>query len=248
MLWQKAKSGGSPILTLGAIRPDAELIKEWKRDSFLVADDEYTIPEYSTTEQTIEASGDYLSEDVILESVGTNYSYFLTFRGVGYPVYNTNEVFSGRVEYHCRFDVVEFRNRFRYPDLSGDLSNSAFVLAANFLARLGQTLVYVNSSFKITETSNGYGIGYTNNTSPIGNAVFNNDRITVKIKSPPVTCRGSTNYMNQDCWDAMTDARVQYIIQLWRAPRGNLNLDGWFESQLEESIISSMTSPTHKLV
>ena len=27
--------------------------------------------------------------------------------------------------------------------------------------------------------------------------------------------------------NAVTDVRYQYIIEVWRAPKNNLNLDGW---------------------
>ena len=48
---------------------------------------------------------------------------------------------------------------------------------------------------------------------------------TLTIKAPNYGIRGSTTYMTSGAWSSMTDIREQYIIEVWRAPKGDVN--GW---------------------
>lgn len=45
----------------------------------------------------------------------------------------------------------------------------------------------------------------------------------------------------------LTDIRRQYIIELWRAPKGNMNVDGWGSMQQTVHIHECVNSDSHNL-
>lgn len=246
LLWQKAKSGGSPILTLGAIRPDAEVFKEWKRDSLLVHDDGITIPAYSTDKITLEDFGAYFTDTVLLSGALTEYDYFVVYRCVLYPIYTIDTFAGGREEYQFRFQFNEFRLHEVCPPLSGDL-DKAVIYNGTYSNAMDSMIVFVSpTSNKLSAANATLGVGYsTGYTIPI--SITSGD-VYATIKSLSISMCGNSTYLAQQFWEAITDIRAQHIIQIWRAPKNNLNLDGWSKIQLEQNIIDCVTSPTHKLV
>ena len=50
------QGGGGGAVKMGALRPDAELVQTWSYDKLWVADEEGTIPAYSTSTITLTAS------------------------------------------------------------------------------------------------------------------------------------------------------------------------------------------------
>ena len=246
LLWQKAKSGGSPILTFGAIRPDAEVFKEWKRDSLLVHDDGITIPAYSETVQTLEDTGVYLTEQVSLPSIGEEYDYLITFQGLTYPIYNTDEFSKGREEYYIRCMASELHGPHDILSLDADPSKTSHVAAISTLGTINNgSVFYVSSTTgKMTSLLSSQGVGHIQGYSAYTQAIVGK----VTIVSPRISIVGSSFYLSQHFWEAMTDVRVQHIIRIWRAPRNNLNLNGWSILQFFDNAIDCVTSPTHKLV
>lgn len=246
LLWKKAKSGGSPILTLGAIRPDAEVFKEWKRDSLLVHDDGITIPAYSETLAVLEETGVYLTEQVSIPSVGEEYDYLITFQGLTYPIYNTDEFAKGREEYYVRSTVSEFQGPHDVLSLDADPSKTyrAMTLSSAGTISYGALFCVGAYSGKMNSVFSTQGVGHIQQVSP--HTQLSIDKVT--IVSPRISILGSSSYFSQHFWEAMTDIRVQHILQIWRAPRNNLNLNGWSSLQLINNIIDCATSPTHKLV
>ena len=69
----------------------------------------------------------------------------------------------------------------------------------------------------------------------------------VTVNTPAVTVRGSTTYFTSTYFDAITDIRYQWIAELYRAPKANLNLDGWGMEQQLKHIVDCVESTTHKL-
>ena len=86
------------------LRPDAELWKSWTYDKRIVADEGVTIPAYQTTTVTLKAT-EQLDE---ITADAANYKYFLTFRTLVIPEYNTDEISRGRYEWSSMVGAYEF--------------------------------------------------------------------------------------------------------------------------------------------
>lgn len=67
------------------------------------------------------------------------------------------------------------------------------------------------------------------------------------INSPSVGVRGHTTYFTSTYFNALSDIRVQYVIEVYRAPKANLNLDGWGHSTQIAHVMNCVNSSTHKL-
>lgn len=87
--------GGSNPLKFGVLRPDAELIKTFSYDKYIVEDEKVTLPAYNTTTQTLKAS-ETLTETVATDL--TTYNYYVLIRMLTIPKYNTNAIAKGRFE------------------------------------------------------------------------------------------------------------------------------------------------------
>lgn len=236
-------SGGSPQLTLGAIRPDATVFRETSIDTLLVTDEGITIPAYTTTDTTlVSASSDYISFDGMSESDG--YDYYFTYRSLIYPIYDTDTKTAGRQDYHGWIEYFDLQKKISLTSL--DTSASARLTQGS--SKVGQNfIVYWSSASAITAAQRqGYGARdsgisiYTWSVNLSGNYTF-------KFKLGAIKIRGSTTYLNESNWNHITDIRVQRIAQLWRSPKNNLNLDGFASQQLQQNVISCAASPTHIL-
>ena len=87
--------GGGSSLKFGVLRPDAELIKTFSYDKYIVEDEEVTLPAYNTTAETLKAS-ETLTETVATDL--TTYNYYVLIRMLTIPKYNTNAIAKGRFE------------------------------------------------------------------------------------------------------------------------------------------------------
>lgn len=101
--------------------------------------------------------------------------------------------------------------------------------------------VYYSSTTAITfYGSAGYGYNQTVTAPSVSGS-------TLTIKSPAFIVRGNTNYFVNTYMNAVTDVRYQYVIELWRAPKANLNIDGWGLDQQWMKMCEDVQSNTHKL-
>lgn len=87
--------GGSNPLKFGVLRPDAELIKTFSYDKYIVDDEEVTLPAYNTTAQKLKAS-ESLTETITTDL--TTYNYYVLIRMLTIPEYNTTAKAKGRFE------------------------------------------------------------------------------------------------------------------------------------------------------
>lgn len=235
-------SGGSTTLKMGVLRPDATLVEKWTYDKLIVEDAGVTLPSYSTSAQTLISSADLTQVDVDFDS----YDYMVLYRYIAAPVYSQGTGYGkGRFAYffgsRCdeisdvpagmlsdngvyntsRSAVVAPSNHFKYCYWS---SASSFVAASNIDPTYG---IYVTQNNAITSTL----------SSPAH----------IKPRSPALMIRPNTSYLSQTYFEAITDIRLQYVVELWRAPRNNLNTDGFgVDSQLSH-VISCLQSPTGTL-
>lgn len=232
------EGGGS--LTMGTIRPDAELVKTFSYDKRIHADEGVTIPAYTTTQTTLKATA-ALSETYTISY--TSYNWYVLLRTLTIPEYSVTTKAKGRQEYHfssTMYEVVdiEANTMTALIDTSKKVtSRSASMPAMGAFYRL----VYWSSGSAIASYSTGAYGAHQNIVAPTlssGVLTFN---------SPDLRVRGSTSYFVNTYFNALTDIRYQWVIQVYRAPKSNLNLDGWGQNTQAYHMIECAQSETHKL-
>ena len=229
-------------LKRGVIRPDAELVETWSYDKLWIEDEGNTLPPYSTTAITLKASEQL---DVTHEWDLDNYKYLVLMRGLAIPFYNMNNIARGRVEFsisNAAFELVstetgDFR-AFVDPTIASRSPVLGWLTAGGAVYRmpyitnsLGQLSVYSATS---------YGIWVVMVGPTYGNGVSS-------INSPNLTLRCQANVFDKPFYEALTDIRFQWIIELWREPIGSLDYDGWTANQELEHILECAYSADHKL-
>lgn len=231
-------SGSNPSLQRAILRTDAVLDKSWTYDKRIVADEELTIPEYSTTQHTFIASGTL--EELSINP--QNYKYYVIEKALAIPEYSHNDSGRGRFEWSMSHSCYElnWEPMSNYHALSTD--TIAATNAAVFTGAARYVGVYWYSQSTVTlYTSTSYGIWISLVAPSYASGVY-------KISSPNIIIRGQPNILDQPFWEALTDIRYQYKIELWKVPVGSLNYDGWQFAQTSESILDCVYSPTHTLV
>lgn len=230
-------SGGASVKQF-AIRPDAELVQTFTYDKLAVEDEELTIPSYTTTATTLKSSTS-LTPTVTLDM--TNYNYIVVTRCLTIPTYSIVTKAKGRVEYSISDYIYEIGNipantftalvdGTTYTSATTTVTSSSFV-----------RLVYFTSATAITAYSTAsYGVYQTPSTPTISSSVLT-------LKSPAFSIRGHATYFTSTYMNALDDIRFQYVHQVWRAPKNNLNYDGWEHYQGVLHIADCAASSTHKL-
>ena len=221
-----------------AIRPDAELWKSWTYDKRIVADEGVTIPAYQTTTVTLKATEEI--EEVTADAA--NYKYFLTFRTLVIPIYNTNEIARGRYEWSSMVGAYEFV--FTPMAELHPLVDGEYTIATNSASVQGgvsyRSLYFTSSTGISIYATTAYGI-WTTAVSPtyaVGK---------IKVNSPNFTMRAQANIFDQLYYEALTDIRFQYVYELWRVPIGSLQYDGWSNQQCVDKSLDCLYSANHKL-
>lgn len=222
-----------------AIRPDAELVQSYTFDQHAEADMGLTIPSYTTTAQTLKAAAN-LSPTVTIDL--TNYRYTVVERFLTIPEYSVSTKAKGRQEYTaCSYiyDIVRIAaNEFQtIIDATKKITSAQNLISTHSLYRL---LYWSSSSAIALYATNSYG-AYMTPTAP---AVSGS---TLTVKAPAFGIRGSTTYYTNTYMNATTDVRYQYVIEVYRSPVGNLNIDGWGQEQSVQHIIDCVNGSTHTL-
>lgn len=212
--------GGGGAVKMGALRPDAELVQTWSYDKLWVADEEGTIPAYSTSTTTLKASS-ALTPTVTLNP--SAYNYIIVGRCLSYPIYNNTSKARGRQEYiitaHgyelCQLPIGSFDS----IDKSGSIANAYGYVVSDIPHQ--NVMIYWNTSTALncSSSSSGYG-AYLGTIAP---TVSGN---VLTVNSPTCNIRGSSNFLNSTYWGYMTDIRFQWIIELYRVPI-SASVKGW---------------------
>jgi len=229
----------SPTLVNYAIRPDATLVQKYTYDKYMHADENITIPSYSTSAQTIKAGA----------TIGTitldrdNYFYYVVERMLTIPTYSITTKGKGRCEYHMGVHVYEV------IDIPGSTIHALVDTSKYYTTRLNavstasasyREVYYSGSSTLTTVSTQAYGTCQAAMAPSISSGVLT-------INSPTVTERGSTSYFTSTYANAVTDIRAQYVIEVYKAPKNNLNIEGWSHQQSIQQIIDCANSANHKL-
>lgn len=230
----------NPIeLKNGVLRPDAELIQSFSDDKYLVADEGITRPDYSTTATTLLASSD-LTPTITVDQTAYNYSVLV--RTVTIPEYSVTSKAKGREEYsiYCAlyelFDIAP--NSFSALVDSTKITSRATAFASLSALRM---LYWSSASAMTLYTATTYGVHQVITAPALSGT-------TLTCKTPSQYIRGSTTYLSSTYYNAITDVRFQYVIEVYRTPKGNLNLDGWGLTQELTKTLNCAMSSTHNLV
>ena len=229
---------GSAVLTPYPIRPDAELIQTYSYDKLINADEEVTIPAYTTTATSLKATED-LSPTITLDY--TNYNYYLAVRTLSIPEYSVTSKAAGRMEYHFTsymYELVEIPANSFITLLDNTKKITSQTIAASAYSMI--RALYWSSGTAIKTASTSYGVYQTPSAPSISSGVMT-------VKSPILYVRGSTTYFTKTYMNALTDIRYQYVINVYRAPKNNLNIDGWGLEHQALHILDCVNSNTHKL-
>lgn len=235
-------SGGSTTLKMGVLRPDATLVEKWTYDKLIVEDASVTLPSYSTSAKTLISGAGLKQVDVDFDS----YDYMVLYRYIAVPVYSQGTNYGkGRFAYFFGSRCDEISD---VP--AGMLSDNGVY----YTSRTGTVVpsnhfkyCYWSSASSFVATSNmdpTYGIYVTQNKPSISTL---SSPAYITPYSPALIVKGSTTYLSQTYFEAITDIRLQYVVELWQAPRNNLNIDGFgVDSQLSH-VISCLQSSTGTL-
>ena len=227
------------ILKPTVLRPDAELVKTFTYDKKAVADLELTLPGYTTTATTLLASSN-LSPTITLDP--TTHSFFVVERFLTIPEYSVATKAKGRPEYTYCIYIYEIA---RVPENTIKTivdPNKMVTSATNIISTLSSyRLLYWSSGSEISlYASNGYGC-YQTPTAPSISGT------TLTIKAPALALRGSTTYFTSTFMNALTDIRYQYVIDVYKAPKEAMGIDGWITNEVVNHILECANSTTHKL-
>lgn len=213
-------SGGTPVLKRGVLRPDAELVKTYSYDKYLKEDLDVNPIAYTTTSTTLVAAAS-LTPTVTCDF--TNYNYYVLIRMATIPEYSISTVGKGREEYAlngARYEITETPANAMHalidPTEKYTSIGTAVYQAGNFVR-----IVYYSSGTAITYYgSAAYGYNQTVTAPSLSSS-------TLTLKSPAFIVRGHTTYFVNTYMNAVEDVRYQYVIEVWRSPKNNYNLDGW---------------------
>lgn len=229
-----------PTLKYGVMRNDAELVKTYSFDKMAVDDLELTIPAYTTTATTIKAS-EALEETYTVDF--SNYNYYILERVLTIPVYSVSTKGKGRQEYHVNSALYEL------TEIPANSFQAIIDTSVKFTSRIA-TLVASASYYRLLYWSSGtalaaqstqaYGMYQAVVAPTISSGV-------ITMNSPTFGARGHTTYFTSTYMNALTDVRLQYVFEIYRSPKNNLNLDGWGSAQNMMHIIECANSNTHKL-
>ena len=234
---------GTSALTLGTIRPDAELIQTYTYDKLINEDEEITIPAYTTTATTLKASVN-LSPTISLDYA--NYNYYVLERFLTIPIYNDtvkDTKAKGRTEYCATsqlYEVAEIpaNNFIALVDGTTKYTSRTLTCTVQAFTRL----LYWSSATAVTPYStSAYGTYQAVTAPSVSSGVMT-------VKSPGLGIRGHTTYFTSTFMNGLSDIRYQYVIEVYRAPKNNLNLNGWGSFQNLQKVIDCVNTTNHNLV
>lgn len=232
--------GGTVNLTPVVLRPDATLASTYGYDKYLYKDAKVTIPAYSTTSSTVLATTD-VSPTIQLDYA--NYDYYIVEKMLTIPEYNITSVAKGRPEYHISSYLYEIQYipanfYFAVIDSTKKLTSAQVAAVGNGFYRL----VYYSSSTAIAAYSSA-AYGYA--AAVVAPSVTTAGVLT--LKTPNYIARGHTTYFVNTYMNAVTDVRLQFKAEVWKAPKSNLNVDGFGNRQNVQHIMNCLSSTNHTL-
>lgn len=223
------------------IRPDAELVQRWSVDHLLVADDGVTLPQ-----APVDAKVDLVASESLPDITTdlANYKYYVAQRAIAYPIYSSSEIGRGRFEY----------------SLSESCYEALTLDGGEFESLVDSEKSYANGSYWFVGSSQYRGIYFTAASGAMSvytsatyglYVVFSSPSITgnaIRLSTPTLSARCQVNIYDEPFWNITTDIRYQYIMEVWRVPRGaDRDMNGWSNMMQMERSLGCVLSPSHTL-
>lgn len=211
---------GTTTLKRGVLRPDAELVTSYNYDKYMYADESISPKTYTTTSTTVKAS---VSLSPTVRCDFTNYNYIVLIRMATIPEYNITTVGKGREEYALNGAIYEI------TEIPAN-EMAAIINPTKKYTSIDRAVYSAGNFVREVYYTSGTAIGFYGNASYGYNQTVVAPSLsgtTLTLKSPTFIVRGNTTYFVNTYMNAVTDVRYQYIIEVWRAPKNNLNLNGW---------------------
>lgn len=235
-----SEGGGTTILKYGVLRPDATLIDQRTYDKYIYADEGVTIPSYTTTATTLKASA---ALNPTYTTVDYDYDWFVLIRCLTIPKYSGSVAVSkGRASWHFTSALYELVT-FPAGTLGAIDSNVSTTSRTSSLVATGafSRLIYWTSASEVAAYS----------TTAYGTvqsiAAPTHSTGSISLYSPSLNIRGSSTYFTSTHFNALTDIRYQWIVDVYRASKNNLNLDGFNQETHAQHIVSCAQSASQKL-
>lgn len=215
------------------LRPDAELVETYTHDSLVVTDDEVTPPAWKSTAAITILASENLTPRITLDYEG--YDWFALERFLTTPAYNTDTPAKSRNEYSIGSVMYELVNipADSFEAANGTLYASRSVGANTYTC---YRLLYWSSASALgVYTSTSYGIHQVATAPSISSGKWT-------IKTPAVSFRGHSSYLTEAVYGTVTDIRRQFVIEVYKAPKSNMNMDGWGLQQQALRILNDVKS------
>lgn len=229
-----------PTLTMGTIRPDAQLVKTYSYDKYIHADEEVTIPAYTTTLTTLKATA-ALSETYSISY--TDYNWYVLLRTLTIPEYSISSKAKGRDEYHftsTMYEVGDIDANVIHALVDPTKYYTSHSVALPATGVFGRLVYWSSGTALAAYNTSSYGVHQSIVAPTLSSGVLT-------FNSPDLRVRGHTTYFTETYMNALTDIRYQWVIEVYRAPKANLNLNGWGQTMQAKHIINCVNSSTHKL-
>ena len=216
VLTDVTSGGGGGTVKMGALRPDAELVQTWTYDKMYVDDEVGTIPSYSTSANSL------LLFSQLTPTVSVNfadYDYVTTIRVLIIPSYSNQTI--SRARQVC-FYTVGISELLKYPQtqyVSGVTTSMGTAVVTYEQPRI----VYWSSTTNVASSSPSTKYGIYATITNVTLSPFGSDSATLTPQSPSFYIRGSSTYLDSTNWAVLDDIRLQYVIELWRSPKGTVN-------------------------
>lgn len=238
------KTGGGSAefyydITPMIIRPDAEKLATYTYDKWAVADEELTLPTYSTSAQTIRASAN-LEPTITLDY--NTYNYYIVERMVAIPKYSVTTKAKGRVEYYLgayNYEIATVPGGTFTALVNGTTTISGRSVITGSV-NIGRLFYWSSGSAVTLYSSTSTGLYMTPVAPTISSSVLT-------LKSPTCGTKGSGTYFSSTYANALTDVRYQYVFEVWRAPRNHMNIDGFGLEQSYRHMTACINTETHTL-
>lgn len=228
------------------LRPDAEIVQTWSADYLANGTKGITIPAYSTTATTL-YTGQALTPTVTISNA--NYRYFVMERFLTIPQYSVTSKAAGRQEYtfmSAGYEIGNFSaNVFQaLVDTTKYTSRNCAVFAAGNIIRC---LYWSSASALKVYTANTYGVAQTITAPAVSSGTAASPTLTVT--EPTLQIRGSTSYLASTYYNAITDIRAQYVIELYRCPvnTDSRKVSGWGNYSQAMHILDCTKTANRKL-
>lgn len=238
---------GTASLKWGVMRPDAEKIATLTEDVSWVDDLELTIPAYTTTSTTLLAASN-MTPTVTLTDLDS-YDYFVLERALTIPEYADGTGYGkGRPEYQfcsALYEIVNFPPN-TFSSLDGTKSYGTRMTTVYSVGNCVRLLYWSSDTAVTCYASAAYGCTTSMTAPAVSSATALSPTLTIKF--PAIIIRGHATYYTSTYMNATTDARTQFVADVYRIPKNTTwGLDGWGAKSQSMHILDCIDTTNHTL-